>query len=154
MPKKRSNGANRRRALEILATGAKILDVAKKLGVHRNTVARWEREAGLEERLANEAEALEDARVDAVARGRERLVATVDAAVELLAKLVTSEPPMREWAPGERVRLMAATAVLDRVGLHAKQAVEHDTGDLNSIIALVDSVCGGESTISPAKDPT
>lgn len=107
----------RTRALELLASGRSAPEVAKAFGVDRKTIWRWARAEGLPKQL-------EEDRGAAIERGRRRLVASIDRAVRTIVELVDARIVDRGEASGARVRLAAAAAVLDRVGLHARQELE------------------------------
>jgi hypothetical protein len=92
-------------ALVVLARGGAVGEASAAAGVHRNTVARWARPG------APLALALDELRRERLAAVRLRLVAAAGAAADVLADLALdpAAPPA--------VRLRAACAVLDRVGL-------------------------------------
>jgi hypothetical protein len=102
----------REQAAMLVAAGASLTRCGEELGVNRETVAAWL----LEPEVAARVEAL---RRDALGEARKALIAAGPAAVAKLVELA---------AGGDR---QAAIAVLDRIGLHPKQTVEHVQEDLS-----------------------
>lgn len=141
-----SAAARKARALDMLAAGVRVADVAAELGVHPRTVGRWQTAAQLGAKVEASTKATEESRAEAIERGRERLERAVAGAVQTVVELSTGTPVAAEGAPGERLRLQAALAVLDRVGLHAKAGIEHDVG-ASSLMALVDAVAGATNGV-------
>ncbi len=129
----------RARALEMLARGVRTAEVAKELKVTSGTVSRWAREARLAAAAHHVDEEVIAAQAELVERARETLAGSVDGAVATVIRLATGDIVGRDDAHGAKVQLAAALATLDRVGLHPRQAIEHD-GSANTLTALVDMV--------------
>lgn len=114
------SAARRARALEMLAGGTPVPEVAKAVGVSKSTVQNWQSQ-GRAEILAAADERVAGI-VDGAVEARKRLAEATPKAVEVVLELMDDDAPDAACAA---VRLRAAMAVLDRGGVPVLTKLEH-----------------------------
>jgi hypothetical protein len=125
--KKTTNAVAKQRAIEMLTSGTPVGEVAKAIGVSRQTIHEWSKSLD----LAAKAKEMLDT---AVERGREQLLKLVDSSTVVVRECLDCSAASKADASAMRVRLEAAKLVFDRVGLCAKQEVEVTNQSLVNLV--------------------
>jgi hypothetical protein len=112
-PKGKAYAAKRELIAIAVASGTPVARAARMVGVDIRTAQRWVHEPEMAARI-------DEARRSTVDRARQRLQCLADASVVALE---------RELGGSGLTAIKAAVAVLDRVGLHPRQTIEHTTDE-------------------------
>lgn len=141
----RAGEGGRLQAARLHSEGVSVTDIARRLGVARETVSRWINHTAVEAVAAERAARAAEHR-DAVAAARETLRAAAErAAAVLVAQLEDSDPA---------VSSAAARTLLDRVGVPRAEVVQSapapldlaglTAAELDSLEGLLARVGGGQ----------
>jgi predicted transcriptional regulator len=142
---RRAGEGGRLEAARLHSEGLTVSDIARRLGVARETVSRWVHHKAVEAVAAERAARAAEHR-DAVAAARETLRAAAErAAAVLVAQLEDSDPA---------VASAAARTLLDRVGVPRAEVVQTapspldlsglSAAELDSLEGLLSRVGGGQ----------